>query len=174
MEAILHGLETGYLPLSKGERKGRYYFTPVTTNCENSPYNISHNGRQNKRQAIRSANIYAEMRARQYFMEKELGSVPWWYLSAVDTKPNFRAWFTEEEGFSEERAREFVDALWERRGVILEPNEKIFSFRRRKDPGIHAIRVYCHEGLPIDCVKGIRILGKAEKELTKEFIEHSR
>lgn len=160
------------LPCQNGKIKGQLYFTPITINLSrtgNIPDGLR--GYYTKSEAFSSAKIYAEINARTHYLERQIGFLPEWWYDAVNTKDNIQRFFRECNGYSITEAKEFVDKIWLRKGVILEPCPILFNdFPCVPGDDPTTIAVKCPNGLPQRYVRRLLPLGVIERAFLKEHL----
>lgn len=164
LETLQIAIKTGRLPASiQPGIKGQIYFTPITNNFRKSKHYIALRGEYTFEDAMRFSRGYAEGNARTHYLEKRLGYFPSWFWGAVETHHNLIEFLVHDEKMRRKRARDIVDKLMKRKGFILEPEESIFEFKYQRGDDPTTVAVVCPEGLPLECVKGIRPLGRMER-----------
>jgi|GEM_PF-1853077 len=178
IEAVQYLFHKGVLPPSTQENlEGQFYFTPVSRNFNSSKYAASLRGRYTKSQAISAAKYYAESNSREIFLRKRFGFLPEWFYSAVDTKRNLTLWFEEDKklNLSHQEASKLVDEMFALKGVIIEPSPALFeefNYSAGDDPEV--LRVFCRNGLPVECISAIQPLGSREHSLLERERKSAR
>ena len=167
VEAVSMLLKDGNLPPSTKEGlEGQFYFVPVSRNFERSPYNIPLRQRKyTKSQAISTAKYYASLSAMEFFLENQLGFLPEWFYDVPHTKTNLRAWleYDKKVTLSPQKIKSLVNNLLNRKGVIIEPDERIFEFPyvQGGDPSYLSFTI--PNGIPLSHVGRIQPLGEIER-----------